>query len=181
MTISRWRGGHRDAPIARELRLAADLSGNAERRQWFVETGREAGFRAREIVGDDRLGVMGRVLADVIERVIRVVDDPHGDIEVRAVGLRPGEKLYEELLIDEKRTMPTEHPRIRRNNEPSLAAAVLERELAKLEAAMQLETGSLAAIHEVLARTVEGYTPQAADTETFTPPATWTPPGRTLH
>ncbi|TFW05965.1 glycosyltransferase [Oxalobacteraceae bacterium OM1] len=37
--------------------------------------------------------------------------NPDGDIEIRFIGLRPGEKLYEELLIGEN-TFPTSHPRI---------------------------------------------------------------------
>ena len=43
---------------------------------------------------------------------LRVKDiNNHGDIEIRITGLRPGEKLYEELLIGDK-PMPTEHPEI---------------------------------------------------------------------
>jgi len=34
------------------------------------------------------------------------------DIEIRVTGLRPGEKLYEELLAEEENTIPTHHPKI---------------------------------------------------------------------
>jgi len=44
---------------------------------------------------------------------------PDGDIEIVTVGLRPGEKLYEELLIGEN-PMPTDHERIMRANEHEL-------------------------------------------------------------
>lgn len=37
---------------------------------------------------------------------------PGIDIEVKEVGLRPGEKLYEELLANEENTVPTHHPKI---------------------------------------------------------------------
>lgn len=37
---------------------------------------------------------------------------PHKDIEIREIGLRPGEKLYEELLADKEDTLPTEHSKI---------------------------------------------------------------------
>jgi FlaA1/EpsC-like NDP-sugar epimerase len=37
---------------------------------------------------------------------------PGHDIAVREVGLRPGEKLYEELLADHENTVPTHHPKI---------------------------------------------------------------------
>jgi FlaA1/EpsC-like NDP-sugar epimerase len=39
---------------------------------------------------------------------------PDKDIEIREVGLRPGEKLYEELLNDSENTLPTHHPKIMR-------------------------------------------------------------------
>jgi FlaA1/EpsC-like NDP-sugar epimerase len=38
-------------------------------------------------------------------------DQPDGDIEIKFVGLRPGEKLYEELLIGDS-VVPSGHPRI---------------------------------------------------------------------
>ena len=39
--------------------------------------------------------------------------NPKGDIEIKVIGLRPGEKLYEELLIDSE-SMETSHPLIYR-------------------------------------------------------------------
>ncbi|WP_147416746.1 polysaccharide biosynthesis protein [Sphingomonas edaphi] len=51
---------------------------------------------------------------------VRTLDNPEGDIEVVEVGLRPGEKLYEELLIDAD-AEETNHPRIVRAREESLS------------------------------------------------------------
>lgn len=50
---------------------------------------------------------------------LKVRDDknPNGDIEIQYTGLRPGEKLYEELLIDEDNTEITSHTRILRSVE----------------------------------------------------------------
>ncbi|WP_425880013.1 polysaccharide biosynthesis protein [Acinetobacter sp. TWP2-2-3] len=50
---------------------------------------------------------------------LKVRDDknPNGDIEIQYTGLRPGEKLYEELLIDEENTEITSHKRILRSVE----------------------------------------------------------------
>lgn len=47
---------------------------------------------------------------------IRDEKNPHGDIEIQITGLRPGEKLYEELLIGDN-SQPTKHPRIRMAHE----------------------------------------------------------------
>jgi FlaA1/EpsC-like NDP-sugar epimerase len=128
-----------------------------------------------------RIDDLARTMIRMMGLEVRDENNPLGDVAIKYVGLRPGEKLYEELLIDEERTTDTEHPRIRRNNEPFLPTADLERELAKLEAAMQLESGSLEAIQQMLSRTVEGYQPTSTAKDPFEAAATWTPPGRTLH
>jgi FlaA1/EpsC-like NDP-sugar epimerase len=63
-------------------------------------------------------------IADLARQMIelsglRVKDDefPEGDIPIEFTGLRPGEKLYEELLISSD-DQPTDHPLIRRAQEP---------------------------------------------------------------
>ena len=57
--------------------------------------------------------------------------NPNGDIEVKCIGLRPGEKLYEELLIDSN-SEPTEHPLIFRANEKFISLDLLEPDLKKM-------------------------------------------------
>lgn len=108
-----------------------------------------------------------------------VLDDanPGGDIAIKYIGLRPGEKLYEELLLDE-RTTETEHPRIRRNNEPFRSKMELAHELKTLEAAMA--TGRVEAIQAVLARAVEEYRPETR-TAVAEKPASILPASRTIH
>lgn len=88
---------------------------------------------------------------------VREDDSPEGDIEIRFTGLRPGEKLYEELLIGEN-VSGTQHPRIMMANEQSISPEELERQLAKLRC--MCETNDHAGILEVLHRCVSGFRPE---------------------
>ncbi len=49
---------------------------------------------------------------------VQDVDNPNGDIEIKIIGLRPGEKLHEEILFPGSGTRGTSHPKIARVNEP---------------------------------------------------------------
>ncbi len=62
---------------------------------------------------------------------------PDHDIPIRFTGLRPGEKLYEELLIDPETANPTKHPRIFCSNEPIPDQVFLQDHLQKLEETIQ--------------------------------------------
>ena len=66
---------------------------------------------------------------------LRDARNPSGEIEIICTGLRPGEKLYEELLIDAD-AEATKHPLIFRANEYALPPDVLWPRLNDLEAAI---------------------------------------------
>tara|TARA_B100000212_G_scaffold341496_1_gene324847 strand:- start:1598 stop:2029 length:432 start_codon:yes stop_codon:yes gene_type:complete len=78
-------------------------------------------------------------------------DNPHGDIEIIFTGLRPGEKLYEELLIDGN-AINTSNKFIFKVNEKSLSSEFLEEKLNLLEKHFQENDTkkSLAVLSEII-------------------------------
>lgn len=107
-------------------------------------------------------------------------ENPGGDIAIVYTGLRPGEKLYEELLLGAN-TTETEHPLIMRSGEPSLRSAELWQELDSLRDAVKLR--DFDAIRAILMRTVEGYQPSSSvtDGKPETIGKFWQPISRTVH
>ena len=90
---------------------------------------------------------------------MEVKDDekPDGDIEIIFTGLRPGEKLYEELLIGDN-VSSTEHPQIMRAEEDSLSLGEVEQYLRELDEAEK--TGNVSALRDILKQAVSGFTPE---------------------
>lgn len=85
-------------------------------------------------------------------------DAAQGGIEIRYVGLRPGEKLYEELLIGDNVT-GTDHPLIMRAQEAEIAWPVLEQMLKQLD--QTCEQGDHEAIRDQLRKIVPEFTPSS--------------------
>jgi FlaA1/EpsC-like NDP-sugar epimerase len=88
---------------------------------------------------------------------VRDVEHPDGDIAIETTGLRPGEKLYEELLIGDN-VMPTSHSRIMRAQEEKLPWEQIKGYLKEFEDAVVSNNAELA--REVLLSAVQGYEPQ---------------------
>jgi FlaA1/EpsC-like NDP-sugar epimerase len=104
-------------------------------------------------------------IVDLARRVVElsgltVQDDMHpdGDIRITVTGLRPGEKLYEELLIGDN-PEPTQHPRVMKAHEDYLGWSQLEKKLNVLSAA--INTNDVEAIRKILQETVNGYEPSS--------------------
>lgn len=102
-------------------------------------------------------------IADLARRMIHLMglevkDDihPNGDIEIRYTGLRPGEKLYEELLIGGEE-LPTEHPRIMKANESALNWPQMQQLMLDMHAAC--DAYDIKAIRELLLNSHIAFAP----------------------
>lgn len=87
---------------------------------------------------------------------VRSDKSPHGDIAIEFTGLRPGEKLYEELLIGDD-VVATGHPMIMSANEDYLSWDVLKEKLQELMSAVNDDNYSL--VRKLLRESVSGYSP----------------------
>jgi len=83
-------------------------------------------------------------------------DYPEGDITIEITGLRPGEKLYEELLIGDN-PLPTQHPRIMKAHESFLPWDSLDAYLDQLVVA--ISSNDVSGIRVLLQTIVAGYKP----------------------
>ncbi|WP_313644198.1 nucleoside-diphosphate sugar epimerase/dehydratase [Pseudomonas sp.] len=88
---------------------------------------------------------------------IRSERNPHGDIFIEFSGLRPGEKLYEELLIGDN-VVATQHPMIMSANEDFVAWDELKEKLTELLAAVSSDDYDR--VRQLLRETVSGYAPE---------------------
>ncbi|MDP1540633.1 MAG: nucleoside-diphosphate sugar epimerase/dehydratase [Moraxellaceae bacterium] len=87
----------------------------------------------------------------------RTVDNPNGDIEIAYTGLRPGEKLYEELLIGDNNIEGTCHGRIMKAFESHKTLAEMEIIFADIEHLAQVR--DTVGLKKLLLWHVEGYKP----------------------
>ena len=108
------------------------------------------------------MGEPVRIL-ELAERLIRLSgmepkskENPEGDIEIVFTGLRPGEKLYEELLIGDS-VGPTAHKQIFRANEDFISKIELDNYLSMLQEAQSSSNHSK--LRNIFKKTVSGYKP----------------------
>jgi FlaA1/EpsC-like NDP-sugar epimerase len=90
-----------------------------------------------------RIADLARRMIELSGLTVRDEDNPAGDIEIRVTGLRPGEKLYEELLIGDN-PEDTSHPLIMKAHDGFLALDSLTAMLEELcSLALVQDNGSL--------------------------------------
>lgn len=104
-------------------------------------------------------------IADLAQQMIELsglsvkdAENPDGDIEIHVVGLRPGEKLYEELLIGNA-PETTAHPRILKANEEMRPLTQITQDLADFEVA--IGNNDQQAIRTLLTSVVPDFIPQS--------------------
>ncbi|WP_373416401.1 polysaccharide biosynthesis protein [Pseudomonas sp. ABC1] len=104
------------------------------------------------------------LIADLAEKLVhlsgmsvRSEQNPRGDIAIEFTGLRPGEKLYEELLIGDN-VSPTDHPMIMRASEEHYSWDTLKDVISGLLAA--LKDDDYPKVRLLLREVVSGYTPE---------------------
>ena len=102
-------------------------------------------------------------IVDLARRMIHLAgltvedkDNPTGDIAIEFQGLRPGEKLYEELLIGAD-VMGTKHPKIMRANEELLSADVIKELVERSLSGLHRQDSDL--LLTILSEVVDGFTP----------------------
>jgi FlaA1/EpsC-like NDP-sugar epimerase len=99
---------------------------------------------------------LARRMVELSGLTVRDELDPDGDIEIEISGLRPGEKLYEELLIGDD-PKPTSHTRIMKAHEDFIVWDDLQKHLESLEIALNLN--DVGVIRMIMKNLVSGYVP----------------------
>lgn len=99
---------------------------------------------------------LARRMVELSGLTVKDEQNPEGDIEIAVTGLRPGEKLYEELLIGDN-PKPTVHPRIMKAHEEFIPWAEFEAKLTALE--MALNVNDVGVIRLMMQQLVVGYIP----------------------
>jgi FlaA1/EpsC-like NDP-sugar epimerase len=103
-----------------------------------------------------RILELARRLIELSGRTVCDEASPDGEIEIKVTGLRPGEKLYEELLIGDN-SLPTAHPRIMKAKEGFLEWNQLRPWLGELARAVR--SNDVTRVRQVLSHLVSGYQP----------------------
>lgn len=103
-----------------------------------------------------RIYDLAKQIVELSGLTIKNENNPFGEIEIKVTGLRPGEKLYEELLIGDNPTI-TQHPQIMKANEEFLAWSILQQKLEALNWA--LNRNDVLATRSLIQELVVGYVP----------------------
>ena len=137
----------------------ADWAPQERPRERLLEQGAAALSDAELVALCLRSGVRGKSAVDLARDLIRLSGFEEEEIRIEYTGLRPGEKLYEELLATDENSLPTPHPKLRIAKARSEGRIWLEGLLHWLERPVP---STSAEIKRDLARWVPEYRPQGA-------------------
>lgn len=98
---------------------------------------------------------IARKMIQLSGRTVKETPESAGDIELKIVGLRPGEKLYEELLIDDESLVATPHPKILRAQEAQLSEIEVAAMLKEISSAIITANPEL--LRQTIKSRVDGY------------------------
>lgn len=106
-------------------------------------------------------------IADLARRMIRLAGLVEGqDIRIDVVGLRPGEKLHEELMSGQENLLPTHHPKILRAARAEVDREAIRTVLAEAETRLQNGQWTAADILEAFRRHLPEYRPETLESST---------------
>jgi FlaA1/EpsC-like NDP-sugar epimerase len=105
-----------------------------------------------------RIMDLARRMVELSGLTVNDENNPDGDIPIKITGLRPGEKLYEELLIGDN-PMPTQHPRIMKAHEEFVPWTKLQAHLAMLSQC--LAANDILTLRKLLLELVPGFQPDS--------------------
>ena len=103
-----------------------------------------------------KIAELARRMIELSGMSVKDSDNPDGDIEIKVTGLRPGEKLYEELLI-ENNPVETSHKRILKANESFPVIKDIPNFVSSLNEVLNL--GDVETIRSLLVELVPDYIP----------------------
>jgi FlaA1/EpsC-like NDP-sugar epimerase len=110
-------------------------------------------------------------IKDLIYKIVKLSgltvkdkNNDEGDIEIKIIGLRPGEKLYEELLLGDN-PQKTQHPKIQKAQDPFIPFNQLEVDLNNLKTL--LDHNKVLEVKELLAKIVKTYQSNSAIVDHF--------------
>jgi FlaA1/EpsC-like NDP-sugar epimerase len=95
-------------------------------------------------------------IVDLAKDLIRLSGLPENAIEIRETGMRPGEKLYEELYFESEKAIRTSHPKLRCASHRRFDWNIVNEQIQKL---LGETNSSVSEIHEKLQEIVEEYQP----------------------
>ena len=105
-----------------------------------------------------KIADLARHMIELSGLTVRDEESPGGDIEIKVTGLRPGEKLYEELLLGDD-PKPTLHPKIQKAQDPFIPWGELQKDINILRTVV--DQNDIDVILCIMKQLVVGYKPNA--------------------